>query len=72
MLLIVAGRVVDPRDSNDLFLSKILGTVGEFENQLRTTRMREARYAKARQGKDVSRIPVGWVKGPEGVWDLDP
>ena len=72
VLLIVGGRIMDPRDSQDLFFSQITAAVAEYENRLRATRMQEARRNKARRGEIVSHLPVGWVKGRDGAYDYDP
>ena len=32
----------------------------------------QSRLAKAQRGEVVSRLPVGWIKGPDGKYDYDP
>jgi DNA invertase Pin-like site-specific DNA recombinase len=46
--------------------------VAHFENRKRAEIMTQARKAKAKQGMAVSRLPVGWIKGPDGKYDYDP
>lgn len=71
-LLIIDGRVTNPRDSSDTVLSQVTATIAQFENRKRAEVMRQARFTKARQGIVVSPIPVGWVLGADGNYEYDP
>lgn len=72
VLLIIDGRVLDPTDANDVSMTQVQGVFAQLDNAHRTKTMRDARYAKARRGDVVSRLPVGWIKRPDGTLDLDP
>ncbi len=56
------GRFMDPADSSDTVLSQVTATIVSYENRRRAETMSRARYTKARKGKAVSALPVGWVK----------
>src|SRR5215470_5556029 len=71
-LLIVDGRVIDPKDPNDVVMAHISATFAHYENRMRTQNMSRSRMTKARQGTVVSGVPVGWVKNPDGSYDYDP
>jgi len=72
VLLVIDGRVVDPADANDVSMTQVLGVFAQLDNAHRTKIMSDARYAKARRGDFVSRLPVGWIKRPDGSLDFDP
>jgi DNA invertase Pin-like site-specific DNA recombinase len=71
-LLYSDGRLSDPANSNDTFSSQIMAMVASFENRKRAELMMQSRLAKARRGEAVSKLPVGWIKGPDGKYDFDP
>ena len=71
-LLHVDGRFLNPADSNDMITSQITAIVASFENRKRTEVMSQSRIAKAKRGEAVSRLSVGWVKGPDGKYQFDP
>jgi DNA invertase Pin-like site-specific DNA recombinase len=71
-LLVTDGRVIDPKDANDVVLTQISATFAQYENRKRAEIMSRSRMTKARQGIIVSGLPVGWVKGPDGKYDYDP
>src|SRR4030095_14198306 len=71
-LLHVDGRFLNPADSNDMIASQITAIVASFENRKRTEVMSQSRIAKAKRGEAVSRLSVGWVKGPDGKYQFDP
>ena len=71
-LLHVDGRFLNPADSNDTISSQITAIVASFENRKRTEVMSQSRIAKAKRGEAVSRLPIGWVKGPDEKYQFDP
>jgi DNA invertase Pin-like site-specific DNA recombinase len=71
-LLYSDGRLSDPANSNDTFSSQIMAMVASFENRKRAELMVQSRLAKAERGEVVSKLPVGWIKGPDGKYDFDP
>ena len=71
-LLYHDGRLVNPADSNDAFVSQITAIVAQYENRKRAEIMMQSRLAKAKHGEVVSRLPVGWVKGPDKKYYHDP
>ena len=44
----------------------------QFENRKRAEVMMQSRMSKAKRGEVVSRLPVGWIKGPDGKYGYDP
>ena len=70
-IIYTEGRFVDPNDLNDILFSQITAMLASHENRQRTRLMSQARITKAKQGKMVSVLPVGWIKGPDG-YDYDP
>ena len=64
--------VYDPRDPNDRLLLGVKGTLSEAELFTLRTRLYEGRWNKARKGALVFPLPVGYVRGHDGAWDLDP
>jgi DNA invertase Pin-like site-specific DNA recombinase len=64
--------VYDPRDPNDRLLLGVKGTLSEAELFTLRTRLYEGRWNKARKGALVFPLPVGYVRGSDGGWDLDP
>ena len=55
-----------------MIASQITAIVASFENRKRTEVMSQSRIAKAKRGEAVSRLSVGWVKGPDGKYQFDP
>ena len=72
VLLIMDGRVIDPKDANDAVLTQVTATIAQYENRKRAEIMSQSRMTKARQGIVVSNLPIGWVKVPDGRYDYDP
>jgi DNA invertase Pin-like site-specific DNA recombinase len=72
VLLIVDGRVVDPKDPTDTFMSQMSASFAMMENRQRAHKMTTARLASARRGKIVSQLPVGWIKKSDGSYGHDP
>ena len=71
-LLYSDGRLTDPANSNDTFSSQMMAMVASYENRKRAELMMQSRLAKARRGEIVSKLPVGWIKTPDGKYDFDP
>jgi DNA invertase Pin-like site-specific DNA recombinase len=72
VLLYCDGRLGDPADSNDAIVSQITAMVAHFENRKRAEIMMQSRLTKAKKGEVVSKLPVGWIRGPDGKYDYDP
>ena len=68
-LLYSDGRFINPADSNDMIFSQMTAMFAQYENRKRAEVMMQSRLSKARRGEVVSRLPVGWVKGPDGRYD---
>jgi DNA invertase Pin-like site-specific DNA recombinase len=66
------STVYDPRDPNDRLLLGVKGTLSEAELFTLRTRLYEGRWNKARKGLLQFPLPVGFVRAPDGTWDLDP
>ena len=66
------GAVYDPRDPNDRLLLGVKGTLSEAELFTLRLRLHEGRWNKARKGLLAFPLPVGYVRGPDGGWELDP
>src|SRR3982750_4292055 len=64
--------VYDPREPNDRLLLGVKGTLSEAELFTLRTRLYEGRWNKARKGRLSFPLPVGYVRGVEGEWELDP
>ena len=68
------GALHDP-GSDDLAAAlglEMAGAFGNYDNRVRTRRMRDAKLAKAKRGQAVSPPPVGYVRAPGGAWIKDP
>jgi DNA invertase Pin-like site-specific DNA recombinase len=70
-LLYIDGRFMNPTDSNDTIVSQITAMVAQYENRKRAELMMQGRAAKAKRGKVVSRMPLGWIKRTDGRYDYD-
>ena len=66
------SAIYDPRDPNDRLLLGVKGTLSEAELFTLRTRLYEGRWNKARKGLLQFPLPVGYVRAPDGAWDLDP
>src|SRR5712691_956357 len=66
------GGVYNPREPNDRLLLGVKGTISEAELFTLRTRLYEGRWNKARKGRLAFPLPTGYVRGPEGQWELDP
>ncbi len=64
--------VYDPRDPNDRLLLGVKGTLSEAELFTLRLRLHAGRWNKARKGRLRFPLPIGYVRGADGAWDLDP
>src|ERR1700724_1328709 len=64
--------VYSPREPNDRLLLGVKGTISEAELFTLRTRLYEGRWNKARKGLLQFPLPTGYVRGPDGNWELDP
>jgi DNA invertase Pin-like site-specific DNA recombinase len=71
-LLYADGRFINPADSNDTVSSQLIAMVAQLENRKRAEVMMQAAMSKAKRGQAVSKLPTGWIKGPDGKYDYDP
>jgi DNA invertase Pin-like site-specific DNA recombinase len=71
-LLADEAAVYDPRDPNDRLLLGVKGTLSEAELFTLRLRLHEGRWTKARKGLLRFPLPVGYVRGEDGGWELDP
>jgi DNA invertase Pin-like site-specific DNA recombinase len=66
------GAVYNPREPNDRLLLGVKGTLSEAELFTLRLRLYEGRWNKARKGLLRFSLPVGYVWGANGDWELDP
>jgi len=66
------SAIYNPREPNDRLLLGVKGTLSEAELFTLRTRLYEGRWNKARKGQLQFPLPVGYVRGTEGNWELDP
>src|SRR5262245_19442369 len=71
-LLYIDGRFLNLEDSNDTVASQLTAMVAQLENRKRTEVMMQSARSKVRQGQAVSKLPTGWIKGPDDKYDHDP
>jgi DNA invertase Pin-like site-specific DNA recombinase len=71
-LLADEQAIYDPRDPNDRLLLGVKATLSEAELMTFRTRLDAGRWNKARKGLLHFPLPVGYVEGPTGTWELDP
>jgi len=71
-LLADAGGFYDPTDDNARLLLGLRGMMSEAELYLMKGRMLEGMRHKARRGELVTHPPMGYVRGPDGAYQLDP
>ena len=64
--------VYSPREPNDRLLLGVKGTISEAELFTLRTRLYEGRWNKARKGLLQFPLPIGYVRGMDGSWELDP
>ncbi len=66
------SAIYNPREPNDRLLLGVKGTLSEAELFTLRTRLYEGRWNKARKGLLQFPLPVGYVYGADGRWELDP
>src|SRR6266704_4837457 len=66
------SAVYNPREPNDRLLLGVKGTLSEAELFILRTRLYEGRWNKARRGQLRFPLPVGYIRGTDGGWELDP
>src|SRR5208283_88558 len=66
------SAIYNPREPNDRLLLGVKGTLSEAELFTLRTRLYEGRWNKARKGLLQFALPVGYVRGGDGKWELDP
>src|SRR5256886_1585592 len=71
-LLADADGLYDPTDYNDRLLLGLRGMMSEAELYLMQGRMLEGMRHKARRGAVLNHPPMGYVRGPDGDYQLDP
>ena len=71
-LLADADGLYDPTDYNDRLLLGLRGMMNEAELYLMKSRLLEGMRHKARRGDLLNRPPMGYVRGPDGDYQLDP
>jgi DNA invertase Pin-like site-specific DNA recombinase/DNA-binding transcriptional MerR regulator len=71
-LLADQDGMYDPADYNDRLLLGLKGTMSEAELHILRGRMYEAKLNKARRGELCVLPPMGYVKGLDGRFALDP
>jgi DNA invertase Pin-like site-specific DNA recombinase len=71
-LLADADGLYDPTDYNDRLLLGLKGMMSEAELHIMKSRMLEGRRNKARRGELLNHPPMGYVRGIDGDYQLDP
>ena len=71
-LLADADGLYDPTDYNDRLLLGLRGMMNEAELYLLKGRMNEGRRNKAKRGELLNNPPLGYVRGTDGDYHLDP
>jgi len=71
-LLSDADGLYDPTDYNDRLLLGLKGTMSEAELHILKSRMLEGKRNKARRGELLNHPPMGYVRGPDGDYRMDP
>lgn len=66
------AAVYDPREPNDRLLLGVKGTLSEAELFTLRLRLHQGRWNRARKGLLRFPLPVGYVRGADGGWELDP
>jgi DNA invertase Pin-like site-specific DNA recombinase len=64
--------IYDPNDINDRMLLGLKGTMSELELGLMRNRLDRGRQNKAARGEMFQKVPIGYVKRPDGQVALDP
>ena len=71
-LLADADGLYDPTDYNDRLLLGLRGMMNEAELYILKGRMHEGRRNKAKRGDLLNHPPMGYVRGTDGDYHLDP
>lgn len=71
-LLMDENSIYDPRDRNDRLLLGIKGNISETERLMIRDRLLGAAISLAKRGAFRTRLPAGFIYGPEGNVLLDP
>ena len=71
-LLADADGLYDPTDYNDRLLLGLRGMMNEAELYIMKGRLLEGRRHKAQRGDLLNDPPLGYVRGPDGDYQLDP
>jgi DNA invertase Pin-like site-specific DNA recombinase len=71
-LLADADGLYDPTDYNDRLLLGLRGMMSEAELHILKGRLLEGMRHKAKRGALLNHPPMGYVRGPEGDYQLDP
>src|SRR3989441_9986077 len=71
-LLADADGLYDPTDYNDRLLLGLRGMMNEAELYIMKGRMHEGRRNKAKRGALLNHPPLGYVRGTDGDYHLDP
>jgi DNA invertase Pin-like site-specific DNA recombinase len=71
-LLADADGLYDPTDYNDRLLLGLRGMMNEAELYLMKGRLLEGMRHKAQRGELLNHPPIGYVRGPDGNYQLDP
>ena len=71
-LLADADGLDDPTDDNDRLRLGLRGLMREAARSLMKGRMVDGRRHKARRGELLNHPPMGYVRGPDGDYQLDP
>jgi DNA invertase Pin-like site-specific DNA recombinase len=71
-LLADTDGLYDPTDYNDRLLLGLRGMMSEAELHLLKGRLLEGMRHKARRGELLNHPPMGYVRGPDGDYQLDP
>lgn len=71
-LLADQDGLYDPNDPNDRLLLGLKGTMSEAELHVLRGRLRQGLLNKVRRGEVFLSAPTGYVRSPQGDWELDP
>ena len=71
-LLADADGLYDPTDYNDRLLLGLRGMMNEAALYIMQGRLLEGRRHKAQRGDLLNEPPLGYVRGPDGDYQLDP
>jgi hypothetical protein len=72
VLIADEDAIYDPRAFNDRLVLGLQGTISEVELHYIQARLQGARRSKAQRGELPMRLPVGLVRGRDGLIELDP